>query len=549
MGLELPSDFGRYRLLRLLGRGGMAEVFLADDAGRPVAIKRLLPHYAAERRFARMLRDEARIGAAIRHPNVVGVIDAGVVEGVHYLAMEYVDGVDLARILRDLGTHGRYLPVAAALYVACRVAEGLHAAHGVTDENGVPLCVTHRDVSPHNVLISFDGEVKLIDFGVAKAITNRTHTRSGVIKGKLQYMSPEQAQARAIDARSDVFSLGLTLYKMLTGRLPFTGANEFQIYEQILRCEATPPRLLRPEVSEVVDALVLRSLRKRPERRFASAAEMAAVAGRVLDGIAPGFDAADLAACLADALRATPDDDETVAAPADVGANRPEPLPPAPPEDESRVDMLTRWDLPSPEPQAPPPSAPPQAIPVGPPSPSVVSVRTHELRGLRRRSTGLAVALAGAGALCGAAVLALDNGTAPARGGEAEAVALPVRVAAPDAAPPAVPVALVEPRPDPASVPAPSRVAEPAPAPAPATASPRRDAPPAGPGFVTITALPWAWVEVDGRTLDQQTPITRLPLKPGRHTVRLSSPDRTASVERVIDVRAGRGTQVSHQFP
>jgi hypothetical protein len=312
-------------------------------------------------------------------------------------------------------------------------------------------------------------------------------------------------------------------------------------------------------VSEVVDALVLRSLRKRPERRFASAAEMAAVAKRVLDGLAPGFGAADLAACLAAALRQGPAADEDATSAADVGAGRPEPLPPPPPEDEARVDLLTRWDLPSPDPEAPAP--PPLAIPVGPPAPGVVSVPTRELRGLRRRSRGVALALLGACALSGAAALVLDNGAAPARDETPATTSVRVAVAsappppapeAPGAVPAAasVPVRSEPPRPErDAGIAASARVTTEPSRPASEPVPRRRDPPPAGPGFVTITALPWAWVEVDGRPLEQQTPITRMPLPAGRHVVRLSSPDRSASVERVVEVRPGRPSQVSHQFP
>lgn len=280
MDSETPRTFGRYQMVRRIGQGGMAEVYLAEMVGlggfrKKVAIKRLLPHYAQNERFVTMLEDEARIAAAIRHPNVAEVLDFGSVGGQHFIAMEYIDGIDLATILRGFRLQNTLLPLPAALYVARCVAEGLHAAHALKDAEGKPQEVIHRDVSPHNILVSYEGAVKLIDFGVAKAANNSTKTRSGVIKGKLQYMSPEQAQAQALDGRADIFSLGMTLYKMLTGRLPFTGQNEYQVYDQILRKKPVPPRRLMPEIPERVDAIVLKALRKNRARRFQTAQEMA----------------------------------------------------------------------------------------------------------------------------------------------------------------------------------------------------------------------------------------------------------------------------------
>ena len=303
-----PVEFGRYRLLRLIGRGGMAEVYLAESQGpmtfrKLVAVKRLLPVYASNRRYVQMLLDEARIAAAINHPNVASVLDLGRVDDQHFITMEFVDGVDLADVLRACQVRGEQLPIELSLYIARCVAEGLHAAHLLTDGEGTPMQVVHRDVSPHNVLLSYSGDVKLIDFGVAKAKTNLTLTRSGIIKGKLQYMSPEQAQAQPVDARADIFSLGMTLYKMLTGRLPFGGHNEFQVYEQILRKRAAPPSHVVEGIPEIVDALVLRSLRKNPDERFPTALSMARLIDRALSELAPAMGGNDLARFLAESLQ------------------------------------------------------------------------------------------------------------------------------------------------------------------------------------------------------------------------------------------------------
>jgi serine/threonine-protein kinase len=521
MDANRPEAPGGHRLLRRLGRGGMAEVYLAEppDGGPPVALKRLLPAYVGQARFVRMFEDEVRIASAIRHPHVARVFASG----PGYLAMEYVDGLDLARMLRVLRARRLLLPIDLALYVARCVALGLQAAHALTDADGRPLHVTHRDVSPHNVLVSFEGDVKLIDFGVAKAVTNRNLTRSGVIKGKLQYMSPEQAQAAPIDARADLFSLGLTLYKLLTGRLPFAGRSELQIYDQILRREAPPPSVLRPEVPERVDAVVLRALRKAPERRFATAAEMAAV----LDAVRGPGDAADLARFLAAEVRpwvevgGSGTDD-------DVFDEASDPLPEgAPVPDDERVDALTTVG----EPPLP------VAIPVGPPvpeAPTVIrsspSLPTGRLRGLRRRSLAYGAALLLTGAVAAILVVTLDGSPAPA-------VGPPVVVAPPDAAPRRDAAVAVAARP---LVAAPDTTAPPPPKPAPPSE--------VGPGRVTITALPWAWVEIDGALLDRQTPITGLPLRPGRHKVRLMSPDKSAEYVQMVTVQPGRTAAVGHRF-
>ncbi|MCA9537980.1 MAG: protein kinase [Myxococcales bacterium] len=353
MESETLGHFGRYRLVRRLGQGGMAEVYLGETSGpggfrKRVAIKRLLPHFASNDRFVTMLQDEARIAAAIRHPHVAEVIDFGSVDGQHFIVMEYVDGVDLATVLRGYRLKSMLLPLSAALYIARAVAEGLHAAHQLRDSDGRPQEVIHRDVSPHNILLSYEGAVKLIDFGVAKAANNSTKTRSGVIKGKLQYMSPEQAQAQALDARADIFSLGMTLYKMLTGRLPFTGQNEYQVYDQILRKKPVPPRQIVTDLPPRVDAIVLKSLRKNRNRRFQAAHEMADLLDIALGEIDPEYGARELGELIsAEMLQPGARDqlyEEDFIASADGEEGEPE-------VDDREVDRLTDVSLVRPSPE------------------------------------------------------------------------------------------------------------------------------------------------------------------------------------------------------
>jgi serine/threonine protein kinase len=212
---------GRYQLVRRLGIGGMAELYLARSSGiegfeKLVTVKRIRPDMAHDGQLIRMFLDEARLAARLQHANVAQVFDVGEAEGSYFFAMEYVEGHDLAHILKAAGA----LPIEHALYIAIGVAAGLHYAHERLDGNGRPLEIVHRDVSPSNILVTWDGGVKLVDFGIAKARLRSTVTRAGYTKGKLQYMSPEQAAGVTVDRRSDVYSLGLVLREMLGGTEP-----------------------------------------------------------------------------------------------------------------------------------------------------------------------------------------------------------------------------------------------------------------------------------------------------------------------------------------
>ena len=223
--------FGKYELLKKVGTGGMAELFLARQPGiegfeKLIVIKRILPHLTDSRhssQFVQMLLDEARLAAQLSHPNIIQIYDLGRVDDQYFIAMEYINGVDLSQILKRELEHSRYMPVEHVVKVATYVCEALSYAHKRTDERGRPLRVVHRDVSPHNVLIAYDGGIKLTDFGIAKATSQMMKTRVGTIKGKWAYMSPEQCAGREVDSRSDIFSVGVLIYQMTTGMLPFVG--------------------------------------------------------------------------------------------------------------------------------------------------------------------------------------------------------------------------------------------------------------------------------------------------------------------------------------
>jgi serine/threonine-protein kinase len=268
------SRLGRYRLVERLGAGGMAEVFRAERLGAPasappVVVKRVLPELARDRNFPRMLAAEARLCARLRHPAIVQLHEIGEHHGEQFLVMELVEGVDLAAIHRRAAAHARLMPVGVALYIAAEVAGALAYAHALSDDDGRPLRIVHRDVSPANVMLTVAGTVKLLDFGIARAANalDDERTRTGVIKGKLSYLSPELAEGLTIDRRADIFALGVVLYESLAGIRLFRGADDFETLRLVRRADIAPPSLYRAEVAPALDALVLRMLARDPADR------------------------------------------------------------------------------------------------------------------------------------------------------------------------------------------------------------------------------------------------------------------------------------------
>jgi tRNA A-37 threonylcarbamoyl transferase component Bud32 len=252
----------------------MAEVYLAVAEGlsgfeKQVVIKRLLPQHARSGELLSMFLDEARLVATLRHPNIAEVYDVGAQEGDYFFAMEHVAGRDLRDILESHG--GEPLPLPEALAIVIAVADGLHCAHEQRDQAGRLLQIVHRDVSPSNVLVSAAGDVKLIDFGVAKWAAQKSETRHGVLKGKCAYMSPEQCRAEPLDRRSDVFSLGVLLYEITTGHRPFEADNDFETMTAIVRGTVQPPSARRPDYPPILEEIVLRALAPKPGDRQATA--------------------------------------------------------------------------------------------------------------------------------------------------------------------------------------------------------------------------------------------------------------------------------------
>lgn len=286
---------GSYILLERIGMGGMAEVFRAASRGvegfeRPVAIKRILPNLAADEEFVKMFVDEAKIAVQLQHPNIVEIFDLAREDDELFIAMEYVHGKDLRAILDKVqgpeGRRGR-IPVEIAVHVTARVCDALQHAHFAHSPSGQRLGIIHRDISPQNVIVSYDGEVKVTDFGLAKAAGRAVQTQAGVVKGKLAYMSPEQLRGQAIDQRSDVYGVGILLWEMLTGVRLFLGKNDQETLRRVYNAQVPTPRSVRPELHPELEAIVLRALARDVADRYASAEEMQEELTSYLYGVGP----------------------------------------------------------------------------------------------------------------------------------------------------------------------------------------------------------------------------------------------------------------------
>jgi serine/threonine protein kinase len=280
------ASHGRYTILGKVADGGMAEIFLATQHGaegfeKLIVLKRILTPYSADPQFRNMMLDEAHISMSLQHSNIAQVLDLGVAGGRYFLALELVDGWDLERILQRAYGARIVWPAALSLYVAACICRALAYAHAKA-RDGKPLGIVHRDISPNNVLISDQGEVKLTDFGIAKAQRKREQTAAGVIKGKVAYMSPEQGLGTSIDKRSDIFSVGSMLYRMVTEKLPFEAADDMESLLRVQKADFTPPEKIKPTVGPAVSTIIMRAMRLAPSERYQTAEEMLADVERVL---------------------------------------------------------------------------------------------------------------------------------------------------------------------------------------------------------------------------------------------------------------------------
>ncbi|RMH38715.1 MAG: serine/threonine protein kinase, partial [Deltaproteobacteria bacterium] len=276
---EGPERIGRYEVIRRMAVGGMAEIFLARATGiegfeKRVVVKRILPHLADSPEFVSMFLDEARLAATLHHANIAQVYDIGIDGDSYFFAMEYIEGKDVRHVRKRLRRRGESLPLPHALHIALGVAAGLHAAHERRGHDGRPLHIVHRDVSPSNVLVTFDGGVKLIDFGIAKAAQRTTHTRTGVLKGKSAYMSPEQWLGEPVDRRSDVFALGILLYELTVGHRLFKKGAEYEVMRAFVKGRSPLAHAFPDGYPAQLERIVRRALARFPEERYPTAAAM-----------------------------------------------------------------------------------------------------------------------------------------------------------------------------------------------------------------------------------------------------------------------------------
>ena len=273
------ETFGRYELLRKLAAGGMGQVYLARQKGpvgfqKLLVVKRLLPHLSEDDEFIQMFLDEARIAALLNHPNIAQIYDLGEVDGIYYIAMEYVHGEAIAEVNKRAIQRKGALPLALKCRVISDAAAGLDAAHHARSPSGRKLALIHRDVSPQNVLVGFNGAVKLIDFGVAKAANKFSQTTAGQIKGKHAYMSPEQAKGEPLDHRSDVFGLGTVFYEILTNTRLFKRESEMATLKAVVGSKVTPPSEVVQGLPKALDAVLLKALAKNRDERYATAGDL-----------------------------------------------------------------------------------------------------------------------------------------------------------------------------------------------------------------------------------------------------------------------------------
>ncbi len=276
---QVPKRFGKYSLLHRIAVGGMAEIFIARHTGmqgfsRKIVIKKIRPHLSKEQSFINMFLNEAKLAAQLSHSNIAQIYDLGRIEQSYFIAMEYVRGRDMRAVTNKAEKKKIPFPLEYALKVAADTCEGLFYAHRRTDDTGRPLNIVHRDVTPENIMASFDGEVKILDFGIAKAENLATETKVGEIKGKLGYMSPEQIMGKSLDHRSDLFSLGVVLYEWLTGKKLFSAKNDVDVLRNVVEGKIYPPSYFRQEIPKAVEEIVMKALERNRQQRYQSAWEM-----------------------------------------------------------------------------------------------------------------------------------------------------------------------------------------------------------------------------------------------------------------------------------
>ena len=470
---ERGRPFGRYLLGQRIAVGGMGEVYLGVQLGlgsfqKPLVLKLMLPHLSEDPSSVQMFLDEAHLAAQMNHPNVVQVFDVGVQDGRYFIAMELVRGVSLSSLVRALSQHGRQVSGAMLAHVARGLCAGLEHAHTLIGRDGRALGVVHRDVTPQNVLISASGEVKLVDFGIAKARDSQNRTAPGIVKGKFEYLAPEQLQSGAVDCRADLYGAGVTLFQLATLNSPFRRDTDALTFWAASHEPLPSLALARPDLPLTLVSAIERAAAKDLNARFTSAQAMAAALPAPENG-------ADVA--LAELVLATCRDRL------------------------HRLEAATEMTR-------------------------ALQVNTQEVPATATEKSSGARTWTGWAALAGAGIILAAWGV-----GSQRPVPAPAMVVAP--AVPSPPVAVTpEPATAPAPPPAPAMEA-PVPSPPVTTSAPRKAR-----GYVTLDALPWATVSVDGVKVGD-TPIDSLPLNSGTSTVVFSNPSLKKRVVRKVTVKPG----------
>lgn len=345
------AQVGRYRLIDRLAVGGMAELFLGYTQAmhgfeKLVVLKRILPQFAQNPEFVRMFLDEARLAATLDHPNIAHVYDIGEHQDSYFFSMEYVHGQSLLKVMRAVTQARRPLPLEHSLNVIIGTCGGLHYAHEKVGLDGTQLGIVHRDVSPPNIILTYDGTVKVVDFGIAKAATARSSTAVGTLKGKIPYMAPEQCRSEPLDRRSDIFSIGIILYELTVGRRLFQAETEIAIIRKITSGGFPPPTSVHPSYPGELEAIVMRALQLSPDARYDTARDLQIDLEEFAREYKLAISSARLASFMEELF-----DEEARRLPVNQRPEPPEPVPPARP--------LT----------PPPPAAPPTAAPAAAPPP------------------------------------------------------------------------------------------------------------------------------------------------------------------------------------
>lgn len=566
---QAAGPTGTYHILERIGSGGMAEVLLAHQQGlagfdRLVVVKRILPHLADQPEFVRMFLDEARLMARLTHPNIAQVYDVGQLDGRYFIAMEYIRGVTLADLLDRALERSFTLPYEAGARVLAEICAALQYAYGCPGSDGRPLHVVHRDLSPQNVMISFDGAVKLMDFGIAKAADRADKTQTGVVKGKYAYMSPEQIQGLPLDQRSDIFSAGLLLFETTTGQRPYAAIGEYEITRSIVSGKLHSPRASLADYPAALDKVYRKATALRPEKRYPDARSMQDALEAYLTQVSAPSATLTLPRILNRLFPEGSDERRRI-----FGREQRQP---------SEVLSAQRLDLTR-----------------GGESAAAFSVAGTGIA-LSRPPLGRIAALALTGAVAIAAAAAgiyvvVGGARAPAEAVVVDAGGADVAGApGPDAAGATSPgAAAVEPSRDTRAVESggaaadggsdvapPEAVAAAAPpgssgatgstgaagssastgerrptsrrsAPRAPRAAPSAKAAVAGVGHVTITSTPWGEIHIDGKPYGE-TPLARVPLTSGMHTIRVRNPETAKTQQKRVQVKADQLTVVRFEL-